>query len=283
MVIALLLTGSYTVAEAVGGRLSGSLALLADAGHMLSDTIALGLAVLASWVATRPTSAQRTFGLQRTEILAALVNGATLLAIALSIVVEAVARLSAPSPLAPKLMMAVAAGGLVNNLLCLAILHAGREESLNTRGAWLHVLGDALGSVGALASGALVLAFGWTWADPVASALIAVLIARSSYALLRETVGVLMEHAPAHVDVDAVREALVGHPKVEEVHDLHVWTITSGLVCLSAHVVARTTAEEQRDTLASLTTLLRDRFGIEHVTIQIEHAAFPVLLCGSCD
>jgi cobalt-zinc-cadmium efflux system protein len=178
------------------------------------------------------------------------------------------------------MMMAVAAGGLVMNLVCMAVLHEGHDHDLNQRGAYLHVVSDALGSVGALVSGALAWRFGIAWADPLASALIALLIAGASWRLLSETVSVLMETAPAHVDVDAVRDAMSAHDSVVEVHDLHVWTITSGLVCLSAHVVTRPDARD--DTLAGLTQLTRERFGIDHVTIQLEPAGFPAKACAGC-
>lgn len=282
MLLALVLTAGYMVAEAIGGHLSGSLALLADAGHMLSDAASLALAVFAMWAASRPRTSRRTFGLQRTEILAALVNGATLLAIGGFILVEAYDRLARPTPLEPRLMMAVAGGGLVMNLVCLGILRDGHEHDLNQRGAFLHVVSDALGSVGALISGGLAWRYGITWADPLASAIIAVLVVRSSLRLLGETVGVLLEAAPEHVDVDAVREAMITHGAVVDVHDLHVWTITSGLVCLSAHVVTRTEGESPEETLAVLTRLTRERFGIDHVTIQIESTGFPQAACAGC-
>lgn len=271
------------VAEAVGGYMSGSLALFADAGHMLSDSAGLAMAVAAMWMAKRKATAQRTYGFHRTEILAALFNAATLIAIAVSILVEAVGRLRQPSALEPRLMMWIAAGGLVTNLLCLAILQSGRDESLNQRGAWLHVLSDALGSVGALASGAAALFWGATWADPAASALIALLVLRSSWSLLTETVAVLMEQAPAHVEVSSLREAMLAEASVEDVHDLHVWTITSGLVCLSAHVVTRGASEEQQSLLIDLTQLARERFGIDHVTIQLEPADYPADVCTACE
>ena len=283
VVIALTVTGLYTIAEVVGGKLSGSLALLADAGHMLSDTAALALTVFAMWAAGRPAKAQQTYGFQRTEILAALVNGAALLAISGSIMLEAIGRIHAPTPVAPKLVLWVAAGGLVSNLVCLAVLSAGRAHSLNMRGAWLHVLSDALGSVGAIVSGVLIAAFGWTWADPVASVFISLLVMRSGWSLLSETVGVLMEHAPEHVNVNDVRTAMIAQPAVDAVHDLHVWTITSGLVCLSAHVVTHADPEQQQEALAVLTRLVREQFRIDHVTIQLEHVSFPDETCARCD
>ncbi len=282
MGIALALTLSYMAAEVAGGVASGSLALLADAGHMLSDAGALGLALFAMWIARRPPSAHRTFGFLRTEILAALANGAALLAISILICVSALERLFHPTHVEGPLLLAVAAGGLAMNLVALAILNRGRRESLNVHGAWLHVVSDALGSLGAMLSGALVWAFGFSWADPIASVLIALLVVRSAWGLLQEALAVLMEHAPKHVDVDEVRLAMAAFPAVAGVHDLHVWTITSGLVCLSAHVVTGSTGDEQQGVLAGLTGLLRERFRIEHVTLQLEHAGYPAAGCAGC-
>lgn len=271
LVWALVLAASFMVAEVVGGLAANSLALLADAGHMLSDVGALGLSLFALWMAARPSGPGKTFGYHRIEILAALANGATLVALAIWIVVEAVGRLDEPPEVRGPLLLAVAAGGLVVNLVALGVLHGGRDESLNVRGAWLHVLADALGSVQAIAAGALIWAFGWHWVDPVASIVIAVLIVYSSWSLLQEAVSVLMESAPGHVDVDEVRDAILGVSGVGEVHDLHVWTITSGFVALSAHVVAVDEGARQNgDLLPALRGELHERFGIEHVTIQVE-------------
>src|SRR5215218_5105638 len=272
------LAASYMLAEAVGGWLTGSLSLLADAGHMLSDAAALGLSLFAMWIAQRPPTPRRTWGYYRTEILAALANGATLVAISVWVAVEAVERFRDPLEVDAPVMMAIAVGGLAVNLTGLALLSGGRNESLNVRGAWLHVLTDALGSVQAIAAGALIWAYGWNWADPVASILISLLVVYSAWHLLKETVGVLMEGTPAHIDLDEVRNALAGLPGVCGVHDLHVWTITSGMEALSAHLVV---VEE-----ASTTTLLRqvqsslhDRFGIHHATVQIEPE--PCAQCGA--
>jgi cobalt-zinc-cadmium efflux system protein len=266
--MALALVVLYTAAEVVGGLLTNSLALLADAGHMVSDAASLALALFAIKVAARPPTAQRTYGYHRLEILAALANGAALVAISVFLVVEAVERLGDPPEVAAPGMMAVAAGGLLVNLAGLALLHGGREASLNLRGAWLHVATDALGSVQALLAGAAIWAFGWRWADPVATLLIALLVVWSAWALLREAVGVLMEWAPRHIDVDGVRASLRQLPGVLDVHDLHVWTITSGLDALSAHVVAR--ERPPRHLLDDIRATLHRRFGIDHVTIQVE-------------
>ena len=266
---ALVLAATYLVAEVVGGLLTGSLALLADAGHMLSDVAALGFALFATWIASRPATAHRTYGHTRAEVLAALAQGAALVAVALVIVVEAIERLQAPTPVLGLGMLAIATGGLVVNLLGLWILNAGRSDSLNVRGAWLHVLSDALGSVGAIAAGAAIWAFGWHWADPAASIAICGLILFSAWHLLRESVDVLMETAPRDLDVGEIRSALGETPGVLEVHDLHVWAIGSGEVSFSTHVVAKPDADAAA-LLARIQQMLAGRFGLDHATIQIE-------------
>lgn len=273
LLLTLVLTTVYMVAEVVGGLLSGSLALLADAGHMLSDAAALGLSLFAMWIAQRKGDEQQTYGFYRMEILAALVNGATLLAISIGIIVTAVQRLREPAPVDGPILTGVAAGGLVVNLVALAILNRGRKDSVNVRGAWLHVLTDALGSVGALIAGALVWSVGWVWADPAVSILIGLLVIYSAWHLLKEVVSVLMECAPSHIDMGEVRATLAGTPGVRDVHDLHVWVITTGIEALSCHVV---TAGDraQGELLTALRETLHERFGIDHVTIQIEPEGF---------
>jgi len=270
LAITLGLVTLYMVAEVVGGLLTNSLALLADAGHMLSDAGALALSLFAIWLAARPARSSYTYGYYRTEILAALVNGATLVAISIFIFLEAFKRIGEPPEVQGALMMGIATGGLVVNLVGLWILNAGRNESLNVRGAWLHVMTDALGSIGAIAAGAVIWLFGWRWADPVASIAIGLLVVYSSWSLLKETVSVLMESAPTGIDVDDVRDSLLDVAGVEEVHDLHVWTITSGIVSLSAHLVAPG-ASERAAVLKAARKALHERFGIAHVTLQIEH------------
>jgi cobalt-zinc-cadmium efflux system protein len=275
LVLALLLAGGYLVAEVVGGILTNSLALLADAGHMLSDVAALALSLAAIWIAERPADARRTFGYYRAEILAALVNGATLGAISIYIFIEAARRLSEPPEVQGPLMLGIAVGGLVVNLIALAILSGGKEHSLNVRGAWLHVMTDALGSVGAIAAAVLIWLFHWNWADPAISIVIGLLVIYSGWRLVQESVAVLMESAPRGIDVDQVRDAIAGTSGVAAVHDLHVWTITSGFDALSAHVVLADANLPHGKLLAELRTALHDRFGIDHITIQIE----PVDLC----
>jgi cobalt-zinc-cadmium efflux system protein len=264
------LAAAYMLAEAVGGWLTGSLALLADAGHMLSDVAALGLSVFAIRIARRPPTPTRTYGHYRTEILAALVNGAMLVAISVYVIVEACRRLGAPPEINAPAMMAVAGGGLLFNIVGLQLLAAGRHESLNVRGAWLHVATDALGSLQTVIAGALIWWLGWRWADPAASIVIALLVIWSSWSLLRDAVAVLMEGVPRHLDVVEVRDALAGVPGVVGVHDLHVWTITSGREALSAHLVVGESSARAR-TLEQVRGTLAQRFGIKHVTVQLEH------------
>lgn len=273
LLLTLLLAGAYMVAEVVGGLLSNSLALLADAGHMFSDVAALGLSAFAIWLARQPSGSQRTYGFHRAEILAALINGTTLIAVALLIFVEAWGRLHEPPEVRGGLMMGVAAGGLIVNLAGLLILHGGRHHNLNVRGAWLHVLSDTLGSLAAMVSGLLILQFQWYWADPVISTVIALLILYSSWRLLAEAVGVLMESAPSSVNVARLKDTLTEPAGVIEIHDLHVWTITSGLNSLSCHVVTDGSRPHD-DLLRHLRDLIHDRCGIEHVTIQIEPPGF---------
>ncbi len=273
LALTLLLAAGYMVAEVVGGLLTNSLALLAYAGHMLSDVAALGLSLFAVWIAERPPTSKRTYGYYRAEILAALANGATLIAISVYVFVEAYHRLWQPPEVQGPAMLVVAVGGLAVNLVGLWLLHGGRQESLNVHGAWLHVLTDALGSVGAIAAAVLIWAFGWAWADPVASVLIGLLVVYSSWRLLAESVSVLLESAPKGIDVDEVYRTIRGVPGVLAVHDLHVWSITSGLNCLSAHVVA---AEGQPHAalLKTLQNEMHEKFGLDHLTIQIEPEGF---------
>lgn len=278
--LVLALAAAYMVAEVIGGLVTGSLALLADAAHMLSDVAALGLSLFAMWVSRRPPTPARSFGYYRTEILAALANGATLIAIAIYIFIEAAHRFGQPPEVQGGLMIGIATGGLVVNLLGLWILNAGKSESLNVRGAWLHVLTDMLGSIGAIIAGLLIWAFGWKLADPVASVLIGVLVLYSSWSLLKEVVGVLMEWAPGDLDMDEVRDAIAGVGGVRAIHDLHVWTITSGLVALSVHVLS-TPGQDVATILTELRRMLHERFGIDHATIQIEPEGFET--CGPED
>jgi cobalt-zinc-cadmium efflux system protein len=270
LAVALVLAGSYLLAEVVGGWLTNSLALLADAGHMLSDVAALALSLAALWIAERPADSRRTFGYYRAEILAALLNGAALIAISIYIFFEAARRLAQPPEVLGGWMLAIAVGGLIVNLLALLVLSGGKEHSLNVRGAWLHVLTDALGSVGAIAAAALIWLFRWYWADPAISIAIGLLVIYSAWRLVQESVSVLMESAPVGINVDEVRNAIAGIEGVAAVHDLHVWSITTGFDALSAHVVVSDIARPHGPLLGELRTMLHDRFGIHHTTIQIE-------------
>ncbi len=269
----LALAASYMIAEVVGGLWTGSLALLADAGHMASDVAALALSLFALWLAERPAPLSRTFGYRRIEILAALANGTALVVVAIFILFESVERYAEPPEVLGLPMLMIATGGLIVNVAGMLLIARGRDQSLNLRGAWLHLLSDALGSVGAMAAGIAVWLFDLRIADPLASALIALLVLGSAWALLRETVDVLLESAPPHLDVDEICQALCEEPGVESVHDFHLWTITSGLVSLSCHVTTRDEVEDHA-LLERLQAVLRDRFGIDHVTIQLEPPGF---------
>jgi len=279
--VALALAAGYMVAEFAGGLLTGSLALLADAGHMLSDVFALTMSAIAMRIAQRPPTASRTYGYYRTEILAALGHGVLLVCVSVAIFAEAWERLGQPREIAGGAMALIAAGGLAVNVIGLAVLNAGRQESLNVRGAWLHVLSDALGSVGALAAAAAIWCFGWVWADTAASVVIGLLVVYSSWSLLRETLDILMEAAPGHIDVNEIHRSITGLPGVEAVHDLHVWTITSGMVALSGHVVAAD-GEPKGRLLQTICDRLHRDFGIDHSTIQIEPTNFeePGSVCS---
>lgn len=269
----LTVSGLYMVVEAVGGWWTGSLALFADAGHMLSDTGALLLVLFALRIAQRPADAKRTYGYHRAEVLAAVANGATLIAIGIGVCWEAIERWQAPADVNGVGMLGIASGGLVVNLVAMLILAGGRNAGMNLRGAWLHVLSDALGSVGAMVAGVLVWKFGWRLADPIVSLVIAALIVRSAWGLLGEATAVLMEGVPAHLDAGEVRTAILGVNGVVGVHDLHIWTISSGRLAMSGHVVV----EECRrgcDVVTEVAALLRTRFGIGHPTIQVEPPGF---------
>jgi cobalt-zinc-cadmium efflux system protein len=271
--IVLALTALYMVAEAVGGWMTGSLALMADAGHMLADVAALALALIAMWFASRPATPSKTFGYYRLEILAALINGVALVLISFLIFFEAYQRWSEPPVVRSGLMMLIATGGLIINLACAWILHGDHKDDLNMRGAWLHILGDALGSVGAILAGALMSLYGWYTADPLFSSLIGLLIIWSSWHLIRDSTNILLEGTPAHINLAAVENAILQTEGVEDVHDLHVWTITSGREALSAHVI-HVEAISQAELLKELRAKLADRFGLDHLTIQMETSDF---------
>jgi cobalt-zinc-cadmium efflux system protein len=273
LVIVALFTAIYMVAEAVGGWWTGSLALVADAGHMLADVAALTLALTAVWFGSRPATPGKTFGYYRLEILAAFINGVALVLIALFIFYESYLRWFAPTPVRSGVMTIVAAGGLAVNLLCARLLHRDRHDDLNVRGAWLHIISDALGSVGAIIAGVIITLSGWYPADPLISVFIALLIIWSSWHLIREATNVLLEGTPAHINLAAVEDAILETEGVADVHDLHIWTITSGREALSAHVI-HASSISQVGLLKELRTKLHDRFGVDHLTLQMETPDF---------
>jgi cobalt-zinc-cadmium efflux system protein len=265
----LLLTAGFMIVELVAGLWTGSLALIADAGHMFTDAGALALALFASWIAARPPTPAKTYGYYRAEILAALVNAVVLLVVAGGIFYEAWHRIRAPSEVLAGPMAAVAAAGLGVNAVCAWLLHRGARESLNVRAAYLEVLSDALSSLAVLGAAGVVLTTGLTVADPLASALIALLIVPRTWRLLRQAVNVLLEGTPAHLELGEIEAAMIRVPGVRRVHDLHVWTLTSGREAMSAHVVVADVRESER-LLEALHAVLHARFGIDHTTIQLE-------------
>jgi cobalt-zinc-cadmium efflux system protein len=266
--IALGLTAAFLVAEVVGGIVSNSLALLADAGHMLTDVAALGLSLFVHWFSRRAQSPSKTYGYLRLEILAAFLNGATLLLVSAWIIAEAIGRLSAPEAVSGGIMLGVAAGGLLVNVVAAWVLHPAAGEGLNVRGAYLHVLGDLLGSVATVAAALAVRYGGWVIVDPVASVLVTLFVVRGSWGLVRESVDILLESTPSHISPGAVREQLEAIPGIESVHDLHVWTVTSGVIAMSAHAIVRE-PERHQHVLEHVHDAMR-LFGIGHVTVQLE-------------
>lgn len=264
--IALALTAVFALVEAAGGWLAGSLALISDAGHMATDAAALGLALFAQWVARRPPSRRASYGYARAEVLAAFVNALALLALVVFIAIEAVRRLLVPQPVAGGLLLAVACAGLLGNLVMAWIL-ARAQGSLNLRSALLHVISDLLGSVAAIVAGAVIIVTGWAPIDPILSLAVSLLILRSTWRLLAQSTGVLMEGVPAHLSYDEIGRALARVPGIVAVHDLHVWHMTTERAALSAHVLINEPDEWPR-TLASAQRMLAQRFGVDHVTLQ---------------
>jgi cobalt-zinc-cadmium efflux system protein len=270
LTLALVLTASYTVVEVVGGLLTESLALLADAVHMLSDNVALALALAAVWLAAKPSTPARTYGYKRAEVLVALANGVALVALSIWIFYAALARLDDPPEVLGSWMLAIAVAGIAVNVGAAAILQRARD-GLNVEAAFRHVLADLLGSFGVVAAAIVILATGWAEADAVASILIGLLVLASSWSILRDSTRILLEAAPSGIDTRAVGERLARASGVVEVHDLHIWTITSGFPALSAHVLVGR-GEDCHARRRELEKLLRDEFGIEHTTLQVEHA-----------
>ena len=273
--IALAITVAFLAVEVVGGLVARSLALLADAGHMATDAASLGLALVATRLAGRDATAARTFGLLRAEILAALANGIVLGVVSVFVVIEAIERIGRPHDVRGGLMLAVAGVGLAANAAAALVLARGRERNLNLRSAFLHVAGDALGFIGTMVAAGTILSFGWSWADPAAAIAISALILVSAWRVVHESMDVLMEGTPAHVDVAELVAAIRAVPGVADVHDLHVWTLTSGYHALSAHVDVAQSADGHA-VLEQLRELAAHRFRVSHTTFQLEVA--PPLL-----
>jgi cobalt-zinc-cadmium efflux system protein len=270
MTAVLLLTASFTVAEIFGGLLTGSLALLADAGHMLSDNLSLALALFAAWLAGRPATPERSFGYQRAEILAALFNGVTLVAISIWIFAEAYSRLREPPEILGGWMLAVAALGLLVNVAGAVILSRSAGENLNAQGALRHVIADALGSVGVIVAALVIILTGWRYADPLVSVAIGLLILASCWSLLRDSTNILLEATPRGINAEEVGRRMTSVDGVAEVHDLHIWTITSGFPALSAHVLVGQ-REDCHARRRDLEKLLAREYGISHTTLQVDH------------
>jgi cobalt-zinc-cadmium efflux system protein len=270
LTLVLVMTAVFTVAEIVGGLLTGSLALLADAGHMISDNLSLGLALFAVWLAGQPETPEKSFGYKRAEILAALANGVTLVAISIWIFIEAYSRLREPPEILGGPMLAIAALGLLVNAAGAIVLSRSGGENLNTQGALRHVVADALGSIGVIVAALVIVLTGWRYADPLVSVVIGALILASSWSLLRDSTNILLEATPRDISAEAVGRKMVGAEGVAEVHDLHIWTITSGFPALSAHVLVGQ-SEDCHARRRELEELLAREYGISHTTLQVDH------------
>lgn len=257
------------IAEAIGGWLTNSLALIADSGHMLTDVAALSLTLAAIWFGSRAATSRKTYGYYRLEILAAFVNGMALVLLSIWIGIEAFGRWQSPPEVAGAEMSLVAFGGLIVNIAAAYLLHSDQKHDLNMRGAFLHVIGDLLGSVMAIFAGLMIVMFGWLWADALGSIFISLIIIAGSWRLILDSVNVLLEGTPSHIDLDAVEDQIVGTNGVAGVHDLHVWTISSGIDALSAHISHDETVSHS-ELLAVVRKKLHDNFGIDHLTIQME-------------
>jgi len=271
--VALLLTALFTAVEVAGGIVTGSLALLADAGHMLTDTMALALAAVAFRVSSRPADRKRSFGYQRFQILAAFVNGLCLLGIVGWILFEAAARLMSPPAVEAGGMLAVASAGLLVNIVVFLILHGGDRDNINMRGAALHVLGDLLGSVAAIVAALVILGSGWTPIDPLLSVAVAMLIMRSAWHLVQRSAHILLEGTPEWLDVPAMQAAIVDRvPAVSGIHHVHVWGLTQQDLMLTMHVELADDGPEPIESLRSIKSILRHDYGIRHSTIEVERA-----------
>lgn len=271
LTIALIITSSIMILEFVGGLVTGSLALLSDSGHMLSDAVSLALSLIAITFAAKKATEKRTFGSQRYEILAALFNALTLFIIAAFIIVEAIERIQQPSTVASMSMIAIASIGLLANLLSLYFLSkkGDVEGSINLRSAYLHVLGDALGSVGAILAGIIMLLTNWYYADPIISVVVAVIILRGAWRVLKQSIHILMEGSPSHIPYNTVKEQLLALDAVTAVERLHIWTLTSNQHAMIAHLVVKEHSNEQ-NVLQQATSLLQKEYQLHSLTIQIE-------------
>jgi cobalt-zinc-cadmium efflux system protein len=280
---ALLITSTFLIAEFLGALYTNSLALLADAGHMLTDVAALGLSFFAIRFATRRATPRKTYGFYRVEILVALLNGVFLILISLYIFYEAYQRFLDPPVVRADWMLAVAVIGLLANLASAWLLFGKHKESLNVRGAFFHVLSDAVGSVGAILASLAMIFGGYYMADPIISVIVGVLILSSSWILIRDAVDILLESTPAHINIVSLREQLACVTGVGSVHDLHVWTLTSGVLAMSCHVVAAGDSFDRMDVLNGVNRVAREKFRIDHTTIQIEEASLPQEAFDSCN
>jgi len=269
--LALVLTGTFMIVEVIGGILSGSLALLADAGHMLTDTMALALAAVAFQVSKRPADARLTYGYQRFQILAAFVNGLSLLLIVGWILYEAFSRFVSPQEVLGKTMLIVAVAGLVVNIVAFIVLHGGDKENLNIRGAALHVAGDLLGSVAAIVAAVVIIYTGWMAIDPILSVAVAILILKSAWVLVKRSAHVLLEGAPEWMDTDEMQDGLIEQiPEVVSIHHVHVWGMTPQDLMLTMHVRVENQLANPTDTIRRVKALLRKDYGIGHSTLEIE-------------
>lgn len=271
VMIALVLTGAFMVVEVIGGIISGSLALLADAGHMLTDTMALALAAMAFRVSKRPPDGKLTYGYQRFQILAAFVNGLSLFAIVGWILIEAVNRFMHPQPVLGTTMLVVAAAGLIVNMISFAVLHTGDQDNLNIRGAAVHVAGDLLGSVAAIVAAVVIIYTGWTPIDPILSVAVAALILKSAWSLVKRSAHILLEGAPEWLDVPTMQERIVaGVPGVGEIHHVHIWGLTQQQLMLTMHMSMSDSSASQADVLRDVKKFLQEEYGIGHATIEID-------------
>ncbi|MFL6699205.1 MAG: cation diffusion facilitator family transporter [Vitreoscilla sp.] len=268
--IALALTCAFLVVELAGGFLAHSLALLSDAAHMFTDTAALAIALMAIHIAKRPADSKRTFGYHRFEILAAAFNAMLLLVVAVYILWEAYLRLKAPPEIQSNLMLGIAVVGLVVNLLSMKVLRSGQEESLNVKGAYLEVWADMIGSIGVILGAAIIKFTGWTWVDSAVAILIGLWVVPRTMTLLKSSINILLEGVPEDVDLEKVREALLGVPGVKSLHDLHVWSVTSGKTTLTVHLVMEPTAHGETQVLPAVRSRMDKDFGIRHITVQCE-------------